>query len=56
METFIIYSQISIGIPMIIFALVMHTKNFQSAMVFKVLPLFSGLILIFNGLKMLGII
>lgn len=56
MQNFIIYSNLIIGVWLIIMALAIQTKNFRSALVFKIIPFFGGCSLIFNALKMLSIV
>ena len=40
-----IYGLLVVSILLVIMALTMHTKNFLSALLFKVLPFFSGVYL-----------
>ena len=56
MENFINYSIFIIGIYFIIFSFIMKTKNLLSGFIFKIFPFFSGLICVFNSLKLLNII
>jgi len=56
MNIFISYSNMIIGAAMIAFALIMTTSGLRSAVIFKVLPFFGGVILLFNGCKLIGLI
>lgn len=53
MQEFIAYSNLIIGSILIIGALMVQTRNWQSSFLFKVVPMFSGLIILFNALTML---
>ena len=50
---FILYSNLVIGSLLIATALILKTQNIQSSILFKVLPFFAGLVLIYNGLTIL---
>lgn len=56
MENMLIYSNLAIGGWLIFTALIGKTENLRSSIYFKVIPFFSGAILIFNGLKVLSIL
>jgi uncharacterized membrane protein SirB2 len=56
MQSLLIYSNLGIGAFLVIVALLCSTANWQSSFFFKVIPFFSGAVLIFNGLKLLSII
>ena len=44
------------GLYLIVSGLVLNTKNFQSALVFKIIPFFLGCGCIFIALKLLNVI
>lgn len=56
MNDLLIYSNLIAGVFLIFAALMLSTKNAQSALFFKVIPFFLGLVLLFNGVKLLGFI
>ncbi len=48
--------QVAFGVLLIVFSLVNNTNNFQSALVYKVLPFFGGALLVFSSLLGFGVI
>jgi len=54
METFILINLFVTGLFLIGFTFAMYTKNFISALLFKIIPFFLGLGCVFSGMKMIG--
>ena len=54
MNTFMITATLASGVYMVVMATVMETKNLQSMIAFKVMPVLLGLGSLFVGLKLLG--
>ena len=53
MQDFIAYSNLVIGSILMMGALVIQTKNWQSSFLFKVIPMFGGMILQLNGMSII---
>jgi hypothetical protein len=49
-----LFAILCIGCYLLGAALIIHTRNFASALFFKVIPFFSGLFLVFYAAKTLG--
>lgn len=54
MNTFIAVTPLVTGLLLILSPLMIHTKNWQSALIFKVLPFSMGICSAFSGAKLLG--
>ena len=55
MQTFINVVPVVVGVWLIFTVFIIDTGNFLSAMVFKVIPFFLGMISLFCGLKLLNV-
>jgi hypothetical protein len=56
METFINVVVATTGIWLVIMSQLMHTENLRSALLFRAIPMFLGLMCIFSALVLFGII
>lgn len=54
MQTFIYLMPLISGFYSIIFSFLMSTKNFRSALIFRILPFFLGLGCLFSSCKLFG--